>query len=93
MLGRSPDRLAKLGAMAERARRSRNNFLRDELEAFVIFVVDTDVNIPTLARQLCRQVKHLLWRRCELGVMVSLHSGLTGSGSASSTPARVLLSF
>jgi len=85
MLGRSPDRLAKLGAMAERARRSRNNFLRDELEAFVIFVVDTDVNIPTMVRWLCRQVKDLMWHRFESGAMVSLHFGMTGSDSASRT--------
>jgi len=55
--------------------------------------VDADVNIPTLARQSCRQDKLLLWRRCWSDVTVLLLSGLIGSGSASSTLAQALPNF
>ena len=55
--------------------------------------VNSDVNIPTLARLLCRQVKQFLWRHFELGAMVLLRSGQIGSISASLTRAQVLPSF
>jgi len=45
--------------------------------------VNSDVNIPTLARRLCRQVEQFLWRRFELGATASPLFGLIGNDSAS----------